>query len=73
MSNICKPVRKHVTVPRSYVGKRHDLLKHARELIENNPRFLYAFADFNCSLAVKDDNNKYHYFNSKGDLAKILN
>ena len=53
--------------------RRYNLLKHARELIENNPRFLYAFADINCSLAVRDVSNKNIFFNSYGELDNILN
>ena len=53
--------------------RRYDLLKHAKELIDNNSKFLYAFADINCSLVVKDANNKHHYFNNKVELHKIVN
>ena len=53
--------------------RRHDLLKYAKDLIENSPKFLYVFADINCSLVIKDNDNKYHYFNSKRDLTKIIN
>ena len=52
--------------------RRCDLLKHATDLIENNHNFLYAFADINCALVIKDSKNKYHYFNSKNDLQIIL-
>ena len=51
---------------------RLDLLKHTKELVKTNPKILYAFADVNCSLALKDANNLFHYFSNKGELKLIL-
>ena len=53
--------------------RRYDLLKHARGLIGDNPHFLYAFADINCSLAIRDSSNRNHFFNSYGELDNIIN
>ena len=53
--------------------RRYDLLKHVRGLIKDNPRFLYAFADINCSLAIRDSSNRNHFFNSYGELDNIIN
>ena len=52
--------------------RRRDLLKYAKELIETNPNVLYAFADVNCKLFIKDKNNKLHDFNTKGELQLVL-
>ena len=52
---------------------RFDLLRRARELIKDNPNFLYAFSNVNCSLLIKDKSNKNHNFNSEVQLNNILN
>ena len=71
-NGIKKPGTLPFRVSLDLTKRRYDLLKHAREVIKSNPNFLYAFADVNCSLVIKDKNNKHHYFNTKDDLAKIL-
>ena len=52
--------------------RRYDLLKHARTLIDNNDKFLFAFADSNCFLGVKDVGNKFHFFTNKAELENII-
>ena len=52
--------------------RRNDLLQHAKGMIENNPKYLFVFTDINCFLVIKDVNNKFHHFNSKGELDAIL-
>ena len=33
---------------------------------------MFAFADINCSLALKLNDDKFYYFNSEDELNKIL-
>ena len=53
--------------------KRHySVLAKAKSIIKDNPAVMFAFADNNCSLALKLNNDKFHYFNSEDELNKIL-
>ena len=52
---------------------RYNLLIKAKGLIANNPSVTYAFSDFNCSLVLKFNDNKYPYFNSESELNNFLN
>ena len=61
------------TVSLDLTKKRYSLLKDAREVVKENPKVHYVCADINCSLVLKDRNNKFHYFNNEGGLNKILN
>ena len=52
--------------------RRYELLKHARNAIVNYPNVSYAFADINCSLGIRTNDNKFYYFNNSFQLDKIL-
>ena len=53
--------------------KRLDsLLAKARSIIKDNPAVMFAFTDINCSLALKLNDDKFHYFNSEDELNKIF-
>ena len=48
------------------------LLAKAKSIIKDNPAVMFAFADINCSLALKLKDDKFHYFNSEDELNMIL-
>ena len=48
------------------------LLAKAKSIIKDNPAVMFAFANNNCSLAMKLNDDKFHYINSKDELNKIL-
>ena len=52
--------------------RRYSLLAKPKSIIKDNPAVMFAFADNNCSLALKLNDNKSHYFNSEDELSKIL-
>ena len=52
--------------------RRYSLLAKVKSIIKDNPAVIFAFADINCSLALKLNDNKFHYFNSEDELNKIL-
>ena len=52
--------------------RRYSLLAKSKSIIKDNPAVMFAFADTNCSLALKLNDDKFHYFNSEDELSKIL-
>ena len=52
--------------------RRYSLLAKAKSIIKDNPAVMFTFADANCSLALKLNDDKFHYFNSEDELNKIL-
>ena len=50
----------------------YSVLAKAKSIIKDNPAVMFAFAENNCSLALKLNNDKFHYFNSEDELNKIL-
>ena len=52
--------------------RRYSLLAKAKSIIKYNPAVMFAFADTNCFLALKLNDDKFHYFNSEDELNKIL-
>ena len=53
--------------------KRHySLLAKAKSIIKDNPVVMFASADINCSLALKLNDDKFHYSNSEDEFHKIL-
>ena len=52
--------------------RRYSLLAKAKSIIKDNSAVMFAFADINCSLALKLNDDKFHYFNSKDELNMIL-
>ena len=51
---------------------RYSLLAKAKSIIKDNPAVMFAFADINCSLASKLNDDKFHYFKLIPLLNKIL-
>ena len=51
---------------------RYSLIAKAKSIIKDNPAVMFAFADINCSLALKLNVDEFHYFNSEDELNKIL-
>ena len=52
--------------------RRYNLLKLARDSINNRDDIDYAYADKNCSLAFRFKNGAIKYFNSKCELHKTI-
>ena len=52
--------------------RRYSLLAKAKSIVKNNPTVMFVFADINCSLALKVNDDKFHYFNSEDELNKLL-
>ena len=52
--------------------RRYSLLAKAKSTIKDNPAVMFAFADTNCSLALKLNDDKFHYINSEDELNTIL-
>ena len=52
--------------------RRCSLLAKAKSIVKDNPAVMLAFTDINCSLVLKLNDDKFHYFNSKDELNKIL-
>ena len=52
--------------------RRYLLLAKAKSIIKDNPAIMFAFAGINCSLSLKLNDNKFHYFNSEDELNKIF-
>ena len=48
--------------------RRYSLLAKAKSIIKDNPAVMFAFADINCSLVLKLNDHKFHYFNSEDEL-----
>ena len=67
-----KPGLTSFSVPLDLTKRRYSLLAKAKSIIKDNPAVMFAFADINCSLALKLNDDKFHYFNSEDELNKIL-
>ena len=52
--------------------RRYSLLAKAKGIIKDNPAVMFAFADINCSLGLKLNDDKFHYFNTEDELNKVL-
>ena len=53
--------------------RRHYLLlKTSKGLIKDNPNISYVYADINCSLGIKFENESFKYFNSLNGLHSLL-
>ena len=52
--------------------RRYNLLKDVRGITKHYPQINYAFADVNCQLGIRLNNNECIYFNDKEKLDKIL-
>ena len=51
---------------------RYSLLAEAKSIITDNSAAMFAFADINCSLALKLNNSRFYYFNREDELNTIL-
>ena len=60
------------SVPLDLTKHRYSLLAKAKSIIKDNPVVMFASADINCCLALKLNDDKFHYFNSEDELNKIL-
>ena len=67
-----KPGLKSFPVLLDLTKRLDSLLAKARSIIKDNPAVMFAFTDINCSLALKLNDDKFHYFNSKDELNKIF-
>ena len=67
-----KPGLTSSSVSLDLTKRRYSLLAMAKSIIKDNPAIMFAFADTNCSLALKLNDDKFHYFNSEDELNKIL-
>ena len=52
--------------------RRYSLLTKAKSIIKDNAAVIFALADINCSIALKLNDDKFHYFNREDELNKIL-
>ena len=52
--------------------KKLDLLRRARELIEDRPEVDFVFTDINCKLVLKMANDNMEWFRSESELNSIL-
>ena len=52
--------------------RRYSLLAKAKSIIKDDVAVMFSFADTNCSLALKLNDDKFHYLNSEDELNKIL-
>lgn len=72
VKGVKKPCAQTFRVSLDLTKRRLDLLRNARQLCENHERVAFVFADMNCSLVVKDINDKFHYFSTLKGLNDIL-
>ena len=61
------------TVALDLTKDRYSLLKSAREKIEGNSSFKYAYADINCRLTLRLSDDKTLCFNSMTELDNLIN
>ena len=67
-----KPGLTSSSVSLDLTKRRYSLLAKAKSITKDNPAVIFAFADINCFLALKLNDDKLHYFNSEDELNKIL-
>ena len=67
-----KPGLTSFSVSLDLTKRPYSFLAKAKGIIKDNPAVTLAFADINCSLALKLNADKFHYFNSEDELNKIL-
>ena len=67
-----KPALTSFSVSLDLTKRCLSFLAKAKSIINDNPAVMFAFADINCSLALKLNDDKFHYFNSKDELNMIL-
>ena len=67
-----KPGMKSFSVSLDLTKRRYRLLEYARGVVNHYAEVDFAFADINCSLAIRLKDGSFHYFNSKKSLKDIL-
>ena len=67
-----KPGQNSFSVSLDLTQRRYGLLKYAKEAIKSYPSVDFVFADVNCSLALKLNDNSFWFFNDESQLNKIL-
>ena len=67
-----KPGLTSFSVSLDLTKRRYSLLAKAKSIIKGDPAVMLAFADINCSLALKLHDDKFHYYNSEDELNKVL-
>ena len=67
-----KPSLTSFSVSLDLTKRRYSLLSKAESIIKDNPAVIFAFVDINCSLALKVNDDKFHYFNSEDEPNNIL-
>ena len=66
-----KPGLTSFSVSLDLTKRRYSLLATAKSIIKDNPAVIFAFTGINCSLVLKLNDDKFHYFNRKDELNKI--
>ena len=67
-----KPGLTSSSVSLDLTKRRYSLLAKAKSITKDNPAVIFAFADINCFLALKLNDDKFHFFNGEDELNKIL-
>ena len=67
-----KPGLTSCSVSLNLTKRHYSLLAKTKSIIKDNPAVMFAFTDINYSLALKLNNDKFHYFNSEDELNEIL-
>ena len=67
-----KPGLTSSSVSLDLTKRSYSLLAKAKSIIKDNPAVMFALAGINCSLALKLNDDKFHYFDSEDELNKIL-
>ena len=67
-----KPGPRLFSVSLDITKRRYELLKHAKGIVKHYPEVSFAFADVNCSLGMRLNNNTFCYFNDEEQLDNIL-
>ena len=63
---------KSFSVSLDLTKRRYELLKFAKGVIKDYPSISFAFADINCSLGFKTNDNNFYYFNDQTQFEKSL-
>ena len=63
---------KKVRIKIGLTKRRLELLSHARDITKGVEEIEYAFCDVSCRLNVKLGNGRFRVFNSKTELASII-
>ena len=67
-----KPGRPLFLVSVDLTKRRYNLLRSAMGMMNQNSNIKFIFADINCSLAIKINEESLKYFNTKQELNSIL-